>query len=1178
MDTQQLKLILTADASGINTATGTAVRGVERLEGGVESLNTGLAGMARTGAAAFLGTTLVSSALAGSRALYEASAAGERLRTMLDYATGGKSAAEMVYITQVANRLGLDMQTTAQAFGSFAAAARGTSLEGDKARGVFEAVAKSSAVMGNTADETRGILLALQQMLSKGTVSAEELRGQLGERMPGAFQIAARSMGVTTQELGKMLEQGQVLSEDFLPKFARQLEQELGGAADKAAERLDAATNRINNAWERLKRNLGDSGPSAAAAGQLNILTDASNSISEAMELARLNGSGFMGQMLAATGAAAAFANPLNALSYNVQSLDEQIKRDTATLQKFDEQLRALASVGVRSIRIEVDAAQARSDLDALIAKKRLLTGDDGSAQSDARFARQGTPTYDPYSGAKSLDDTRKTAKLRQDIQREENTKAVEIAKAFGKAIAEAGEGSGLAVQLATERDERLKALRRETHRQLQAYDKSNTDQVSKTAKEQETAYTQAAKRIQSETAKAFKDAAMAVARQQAETQGLTAAQTEFLALAASPEWAAMNREEKARIALLTEKRVAQEAVVLALEAEKAATIASAALKRDLIAIELQATQAALDNTASVAEHIKRLDEETARMGLTTQELAALESARIAEALATAEATLASKIAAGARAEELEGVTLLVEELRKLQTAQRANAGKKAAVDTKNEWERASEGIEKSLTDALLRAFESGKGAGASFADTLKNMLKTQFLRPFLQDVVQQIQAMASSVFGSLGRVIGGQGGGGIAALLGGGQGGAAGQTGAAGSALGALGSLGSNLGAFYASYQISKMISGKYSMGGVLGTLGNLGGVVGGLFNRAFGRGPKETQAQGIEGSFGGGTAIGNAFADWKQDGGWFRSDKSGTERSAFSAEIASALDAGAKAVLEQSKVWADVLELPGANLANVNSKFRVEFGADEAANRKALEDAVNRYQDDMAKQFEAQLLPFKKAAETLGQTFGRLAAVQSFSATLNDLGGVFSRIANSTVDAREQLIELAGGMDALASQALGFVQNYYSAGEIAGVKSREIQAVLADAGITQDISTKEQFRALLEGQDPNTAAGREQIAALLKVQGDFAQVAEYLATNGGTLGSTAAQAPASGPLASLFAQQGAAGTEQVAAINTVATGVDLVRQAIETLTAVVKAGATMMPTAGTQGVREPYAWEVQP
>jgi hypothetical protein len=61
------------------------------------------------------------------------------------------------------------------------------------------------------------------------------------------------------------------------------------------------------------------------------------------------------------------------------------------------------------------------------------------------------------------------------------------------------------------------------------------------------------------------------------------------------------------------------------------------------------------------------------------------------------------------------------------------------------------------------------------------------------------------------------------------------------------------------------------------------------------------------------------------------------------------------------------------------------------------------------------------------------------------------------------------------------------------------------------------------------------------------------------------------------LFAQQGSTGAEQVAAINTVATGVDMVRQAIETLTAVVQAGGQMVATAST-AVREPYRWEVQP
>ena len=56
-----------------------------------------------------------------------------------------------------------------------------------------------------SAYESEGAFKALEQMLSKGKVSAEELRGQLGERIPGAFQIAARAMGMTTSELDKFM-------------------------------------------------------------------------------------------------------------------------------------------------------------------------------------------------------------------------------------------------------------------------------------------------------------------------------------------------------------------------------------------------------------------------------------------------------------------------------------------------------------------------------------------------------------------------------------------------------------------------------------------------------------------------------------------------------------------------------------------------------------------------------------------------------------------------------------------------------------------------------------------------------------------------------------------------------------------------------------------------------------
>ena len=47
-------------------------------------------------------------------------------------------------------------------------------------------------------------------MISKGKVQAEELRGQLGERLPSAFQLAAKAMGMTTAQLDKFMADGKL--------------------------------------------------------------------------------------------------------------------------------------------------------------------------------------------------------------------------------------------------------------------------------------------------------------------------------------------------------------------------------------------------------------------------------------------------------------------------------------------------------------------------------------------------------------------------------------------------------------------------------------------------------------------------------------------------------------------------------------------------------------------------------------------------------------------------------------------------------------------------------------------------------------------------------------------------------------------------------------------------------
>ncbi len=207
-----------------------------------------------------------------AREFFQAGVELQRVQNSLRFATGSVQAAaqEYAFVRKEAERLGLELGTAALSYARLAAAAKGTSIEGRTARDIFVAVSQAAATLGISAAETEGALTAIQQIISKGTVSAEELRGQLGERLPGALQIAARAMGVTTQELGKMLEQGSLSANEFLPRFAAELMRTFGGAPTSTALQ---ELNRLTNAWTEFKQAVADSGLLDAAAASLRGLT-----------------------------------------------------------------------------------------------------------------------------------------------------------------------------------------------------------------------------------------------------------------------------------------------------------------------------------------------------------------------------------------------------------------------------------------------------------------------------------------------------------------------------------------------------------------------------------------------------------------------------------------------------------------------------------------------------------------------------------------------------------------------------------------------------------------------------------------------------------------------------------------------------------------------------------------
>lgn len=162
-------------------------------------------------------------------------------------------------LREEADRLGQNFYDIAPAWGQISAAAKGTSLEGEKLFDVFSAVNEAAMALALGGHEVKGMLYAVMQMISKGTVTSEELKRQLGDRLPGAFKTAAKAMGVTTAELGKIIESGELLATDFLPKLATALHEEYGEAAINSASESQKAVNKFNEAWTELKANLVDS-------------------------------------------------------------------------------------------------------------------------------------------------------------------------------------------------------------------------------------------------------------------------------------------------------------------------------------------------------------------------------------------------------------------------------------------------------------------------------------------------------------------------------------------------------------------------------------------------------------------------------------------------------------------------------------------------------------------------------------------------------------------------------------------------------------------------------------------------------------------------------------------------------------------------------------------------------
>lgn len=169
------------------------------------------------------------------------------------------------FLRQEAYRTGTSLKTIAGAYKNFYSAARGSGFNGNQIQGMFSGLLTAGRGIGASQQQIGGALVALEQMLSKGKVSAEELRKQLGNALPGAVEIAQRAMGVTGAQFEEMMKKG-ISAAEFVPKFIAQAEKELGKGFKENIKSLDFALVNLNTAWMEFQANIlqGEAGEALA--------------------------------------------------------------------------------------------------------------------------------------------------------------------------------------------------------------------------------------------------------------------------------------------------------------------------------------------------------------------------------------------------------------------------------------------------------------------------------------------------------------------------------------------------------------------------------------------------------------------------------------------------------------------------------------------------------------------------------------------------------------------------------------------------------------------------------------------------------------------------------------------------------------------------------------------------
>lgn len=125
----------------------------------------------------------------------------------------------------------------------------------DPMNGSLKAIADGIAAFGGSDESFSRTILGITQAAGKGVLQMEELRQQIGESMPIAMQLLARSMGMTVGQLAKEIQTGTVAARPALQMLYEELDRVYGGTAQRMMQTFSGQVTQLHTNLMNLATN-----------------------------------------------------------------------------------------------------------------------------------------------------------------------------------------------------------------------------------------------------------------------------------------------------------------------------------------------------------------------------------------------------------------------------------------------------------------------------------------------------------------------------------------------------------------------------------------------------------------------------------------------------------------------------------------------------------------------------------------------------------------------------------------------------------------------------------------------------------------------------------------------------------------------------------------------------------